>query len=702
MDPSSFLYGSEVGSDPALEAALRQQEAAAIGIPNGTPQGLAPAPVAPPAPPTPPPAPATKPGMGSVFRTLFPDEANAMGIGQPAPAAPPPPPPQPEAAAVGIPGGTPQPPPAAPAAPPAPEAAPEAPAAVPAAPAAPSAQPDALPTPPIPPYSPTMPKGVLYGPSGPQMEAVTGPQDPTAGISNNVRNNPLNLRFAGQDGARNAGGFAAFPTMQAGLQAAQNQMSLYGTRDGINTITGLVSKWAPPSENDTLKYIEHVSRVTGIPANAKINLADPAVQAKIIPAMSIMENGPVGKGGAPSGPTPAAPDTAFVGYNADVSPQGQQGGPPQGTSTTGVPPQLQMPYPNAAQPRSGDAILALASGLLSGPTFGRGLGEGLKNMVGINQQDRQSQMQMNQNALTQQYHAGLLGQGTTRLGIAQQNADTHRDQAGAQANTALGRLQLAQQQLQQRATQFGMTDDIRRQAQALQQQKLAIMTDSNVKADLADGSATGKAAAQAKQQLLATRESDDKAMADTNEALNQMAANPSMYGPSLTNNVNRMLATQGITSGAADLQATQKALADNRTAYLNSVTGGHMGMLRSFAADKFFSQAVADVTTKPEAAAWILQMQQHTLAARQAWREQYQTLASSDDPASRALVGGSRYQLSQDQFYRDFAASHPMPEYHSSSGAAPAAPAAPASNTAGPRAAPATANSGGLTFTYHP
>jgi hypothetical protein len=73
-----------------------------------------------------------------------------------------------------------------------------------------------------------------------------------------------------------------------------------------------------------------------------------------------------------------------------------------------------MPYPDAATLPKGSQLLAIASGLLSGPTFGEGLGKGLQNMLGVQQANRQGQMQMNQQAME-----------LNRLGITQ-NMDMAR------------------------------------------------------------------------------------------------------------------------------------------------------------------------------------------------------------------------------------------------------------------------------------
>lgn len=91
---------------------------------------------------------------------------------------------------------------------------------------------------------------------------------------NSVQNNPGNLRFAGQAGATlGANGFAAFPTLAAGIQAANKQLDLYAQR-GINTISKIVSKWAPVSENDTASYIADLEKKLGIDRNRELSGAD--------------------------------------------------------------------------------------------------------------------------------------------------------------------------------------------------------------------------------------------------------------------------------------------------------------------------------------------------------------------------------------------------------------------------------------------
>jgi len=77
-----------------------------------------------------------------------------------------------------------------------------------------------------------------------------------------VNNNPGNLRYAGQAGAtQGEGGFAKFKTPEAGIQALHDQIALDASR-GL-TLAQFISKYAPPSENDTAKYIQDIITATG-------------------------------------------------------------------------------------------------------------------------------------------------------------------------------------------------------------------------------------------------------------------------------------------------------------------------------------------------------------------------------------------------------------------------------------------------------
>jgi surface antigen len=86
-------------------------------------------------------------------------------------------------------------------------------------------------------------------------------------------NNPGNLRFAGQEGAsQGSGGFARFDTPEAGYNALQKQIDLDKSRD--LTVQEFVSKYAPPSENNTGQYIQQFNDNLGTDNGTKLSQLD--------------------------------------------------------------------------------------------------------------------------------------------------------------------------------------------------------------------------------------------------------------------------------------------------------------------------------------------------------------------------------------------------------------------------------------------
>ena len=94
------------------------------------------------------------------------------------------------------------------------------------------------------------------------------------GILAAQNNNPGNLRFARQSGAMPGfGGFAQFSTPEAGYQALVDQVQLDAPRGA--TLGQYITKYAPPSENDTAQYIHQASQALGVHANTLLASLDP-------------------------------------------------------------------------------------------------------------------------------------------------------------------------------------------------------------------------------------------------------------------------------------------------------------------------------------------------------------------------------------------------------------------------------------------
>jgi len=107
-------------------------------------------------------------------------------------------------------------------------------------------------------------------------------------------NNPLNIRhnadvFQGEIKG-NDKTFKSFSSMSYGYRAAFVTLATYLSR-GWNTIEKIITHWAPPSENNTEKYIVNVEKWSGVPRNKELTVADGADYILIVAAMSFVENG---------------------------------------------------------------------------------------------------------------------------------------------------------------------------------------------------------------------------------------------------------------------------------------------------------------------------------------------------------------------------------------------------------------------------
>ena len=112
------------------------------------------------------------------------------------------------------------------------------------------------------------------------------------GIRNN---NPLNIRIGnswlGERAVPTDPEFEEFVSIEYGLRAAFLILRRYIRRYKKNTITSIVSTWAPSSENNTLKYIDRVAALTKIDPTTPIDYSDRESMCKLVAAMAQVECG---------------------------------------------------------------------------------------------------------------------------------------------------------------------------------------------------------------------------------------------------------------------------------------------------------------------------------------------------------------------------------------------------------------------------
>ena len=124
----------------------------------------------------------------------------------------------------------------------------------------------------------------------------------TRGLRNN---NPLNIRrvpgqhWKGQEPPSNSPlkgedrEFVRFSSMEYGIRAAFCILDTYRRKYQDVCVEDIINRWAPPSENDTRKYVETVCRLTGF--GGKERLEESQLPA-LVYAMAFVECGaPISK-----------------------------------------------------------------------------------------------------------------------------------------------------------------------------------------------------------------------------------------------------------------------------------------------------------------------------------------------------------------------------------------------------------------------
>lgn len=119
-----------------------------------------------------------------------------------------------------------------------------------------------------------------------------GSGDSARGIRNN---NPGNLEYSktnpwvGQTG--DDGRFAKFETPEHGIRALGRNLLSY-QRQGIDTVSDIINRWAPPSDNNnTDAYIQAVCAQLGVTADQQLDASNPDTLKALCAAIIQHENG---------------------------------------------------------------------------------------------------------------------------------------------------------------------------------------------------------------------------------------------------------------------------------------------------------------------------------------------------------------------------------------------------------------------------
>jgi hypothetical protein len=113
----------------------------------------------------------------------------------------------------------------------------------------------------------------------------------TRGVRNN---NPMNLRkgvaFQYQVENPNEKSFMTFGKTWQGIRAGVLDLT-NDIAKGKNTITSLISQFAPPSENNTAAYINNVAKATGLKPDEVIDRKNFVLMCKLVNSIIAVENG---------------------------------------------------------------------------------------------------------------------------------------------------------------------------------------------------------------------------------------------------------------------------------------------------------------------------------------------------------------------------------------------------------------------------
>ena len=112
-------------------------------------------------------------------------------------------------------------------------------------------------------------------------------------------NNPGNIRISaaawrGKIAPNTDGAFEQFDTPENGLRAMAMVLKNYQVKYGLNTVRGIISRWAPGNENDTGSYVADVSNDMNVTADQTISLLSPLTLSQLVTAVIKHENGRVG------------------------------------------------------------------------------------------------------------------------------------------------------------------------------------------------------------------------------------------------------------------------------------------------------------------------------------------------------------------------------------------------------------------------
>jgi hypothetical protein len=85
--------------------------------------------------------------------------------------------------------------------------------------------------------------------------------------------------------------FCRFTDIRFGIRVMCELLEVYQNKYQCESVRQLISKWAPPNENDTEDYISNVATKLGVKADAPVIVSTPAIMTELVKAIIKQENG---------------------------------------------------------------------------------------------------------------------------------------------------------------------------------------------------------------------------------------------------------------------------------------------------------------------------------------------------------------------------------------------------------------------------
>lgn len=125
-------------------------------------------------------------------------------------------------------------------------------------------------------------------------ETVTNTVLEAIGMRGIRNNNPGNIRHSGNrwqgmSAQQTDPAFVQFDSPEYGIRALSKLLDTYSKTYGLNTVRGIINKYAPAVENNTGSYVAAVAAALGVSPDSQINVQER--KADMVQAIIKHENG---------------------------------------------------------------------------------------------------------------------------------------------------------------------------------------------------------------------------------------------------------------------------------------------------------------------------------------------------------------------------------------------------------------------------